>query len=122
MRASGTVRDQRLTNGTLLGGPQPNVRGTTATPAALDGREGRGLGPHEQLLLLRGELHHGPAALGVAQRRENAARHAKVGVAHVIGFQGLRQTQGDASELAGCHEIAFLGLSAMYAAPSARPD
>src|SRR3989454_3238110 len=34
--------DQRLTNGTLLGGPQPDVCGTTATPAALDGREGRG--------------------------------------------------------------------------------
>src|SRR2546430_13579217 len=35
-------------------------RGTTATPAALDGREGGGPGPHEQLLLLRGELHHAP--------------------------------------------------------------
>src|SRR5213592_1914451 len=41
-------------NGTLLGGPQPNVRGTTATPAALDGREGRGLAFDEELLLLRG--------------------------------------------------------------------
>src|SRR2546428_2525215 len=48
--------DQRLTNGTLLGGPQPDVCGTTATPAALDGREGRGLGSDEELLLLRGEL------------------------------------------------------------------
>src|SRR5437773_11190011 len=79
--------DQRFTNGTLLGGPQPNVRGTTATPAALDGREDRRLGSDEQLLLLRGELHHATAALGIAQRRENAARHTKVRVAHVSGFR-----------------------------------
>src|SRR5437773_11629805 len=73
--------DQRFTNGTLLGGPQPNVRGTTATPAALDGREGRGLAFDEELLLLRGELDHGPAALGIAQSRENAGARSKRGFA-----------------------------------------
>src|SRR5437773_1615337 len=95
--------DQGFTNGTLLGGPQPNIRGTTATPTALDRREDRGLGSDEQFLLLRGELDHAPPALGIAQRRENAARHAKVRVTHVSGFRGLWQTQGDASELTGGH-------------------
>src|SRR5438876_9443041 len=97
--------DQRFTNGTLLGGPQPNVRGTTATPAALDGREGGGLGPHEQLLLLRGELHHAPTAARIAEGRENPAGHPEVGVAHVPGLAGLRETQRDASEFGGGHGI-----------------
>ena len=95
--------DQGFTNGTLLGGPQPNIRGTTATPTALDRREDRGLGSDEQLLLLRGELDHAPPAAGIAERRENPARHAKVRVTHVSGFRGLWQTQGDASELTGGH-------------------
>src|SRR3989449_6916096 len=45
--------DQGFTNGTLLGGPQPNIRGTTATPTALDRCEDRGLGSDEQFLLDR---------------------------------------------------------------------
>src|SRR2546425_8053105 len=95
--------DQGFANRTGLGGPQSNIRGTTATPTALDRREDRGLGSDEQFLLLRGELDHAPPALGIAQRRENAARHAKVRVTHVSGFRGLWQTQGDASELTGGH-------------------
>src|SRR2546430_15933736 len=76
-------------------------RGTTATPAALDGREGGGPGPHEQLLLLRGELHHAPTAARIAEGRENPAGHPEVGGAHVRGLAGLRETQRDASEFGG---------------------
>ena len=95
--------DQGFANRTGLGGPQSDIRRTAATPTALDRREDRGLGSDEQLLLLRGELDHAPAAAGVAERRENPARHAKVRVTHVSGFRGLWQTQGDASELTGGH-------------------
>src|SRR2546425_5497181 len=95
--------DQGFANRTGLGGPQSDIRRTAATPTALDRREDRGLGSDEQLLLLRGELDHAPAAAGIAERRENPARHAKVRVAHVSGFRGLWQTQGDASELTGGH-------------------
>src|SRR2546426_160312 len=58
--------DQRLANGAQLGGPQPDIGCTTATPTALDRSEDRRLGSHEQLLLLRGELDHAPAAAGIA--------------------------------------------------------
>src|SRR2546430_11010736 len=95
--------DQGFANRTGLGGPQSDIRRTAATPTALDRREDRRLGSDEQLLLLRGELDHAPAAAGIAQRREDAARYAKVRVTHVSGFDGLRETQGDASELARRH-------------------
>src|SRR5207249_4762890 len=76
----------RFTNGTLPGGSQPNVRGTTATPAAFDGREGRGLGPHEELLLLGGELHHmrGICAASQARGRLKAMRRNSWAVMHCI--------------------------------------
>src|SRR2546428_712756 len=98
--------DQRFANRALPGGPQSDIRRTTASPAALDRCEGRGLASDEQLLLLGGELDHAPAAAGIAQRREDPAGHAKVRVTHVRGFSGLRQTQRDASELSGGHGIA----------------
>jgi len=41
------------------------------------------------VLLLRGEFDHGPTAAGIAEGREDAARHAKVRVTHVSGFRGL---------------------------------
>src|SRR5437870_11428873 len=44
----------------------------------------------------RGELHHAPTAARIAEGRENPAGHPEVGVAHVPGLAGLRETQRDA--------------------------
>src|SRR2546422_941590 len=109
--------DQRFANRALPGGPQPHIRRTAATPAALDRREDRGLGSDEQLLLLGSELHHHPPAAGEAQRRENPTAHAKVRVPQVSGFEGLRQTQGDASKLASGHQADNLRAGALRSSP-----
>jgi len=73
-------------------------------PAAVDGLKGFGLCADELGLLIGRELYHS-TTLGVAERGEDLAGDAKVGMAHVRGLDRLRQAQRQISKFVGGHRV-----------------
>src|SRR5262249_51191963 len=88
----------------LSGGVQPYVCATALAPATLDRNKHRRLQAHEFALLLRLELYHAPTFVG-PDGGEDLTLHAKIGVAHVLGFNGLRHAERDAAEVVDGHNL-----------------
>jgi hypothetical protein len=55
--------------------------------------------------LIRGELDHGPLAVGIAEGREDLPAHPEVGVAHVADLRGLGHLQRQTTESVGSHRV-----------------
>jgi hypothetical protein len=77
------MRHQRAARAGGVDRGEPYVRRTLPAPAAFDRDEHRGLGRAEHVLLFGGQLHHAHRLVGIAQRCENLAADAEVGVALV---------------------------------------
>ena len=76
-------------------------------PGAGGGREDVGVGLEERGLVFGGELDHAEAGLGGVEGCENLAAHAEVGVAHVGGFLGVGEGEGEGAKVVGSHETKF---------------
>ncbi len=73
------------------------------SPCAFDGPEHIRSQANKILLIRYGQLHHGPVFIRVTKRREDSATHAKIGMAHVYGFNCLRKAKSDLAKIFRCH-------------------
>ena len=74
-----------------------------AAPAAVDGEEDFGEIFDEGGLLFEGEHEIAVALGGGSESGEDSAADAEVGLAHVGGFSGAFEAEGDAAEVVGVH-------------------
>jgi len=91
--------------GGFVGDGEADVGGAVASPAAFDGEEDVGGVGEEEGLLFRGEHEVAEAFFDGGEGGEDAAADAEVGCAHVGGFFGAGEGEGDAAEVGWGHGL-----------------
>ena len=85
------------------GGSETDVGHAHAAPTTGDGKKHFGEIGDESLLLFEGEHEIAVALLGGSKGGEDAAVDAEIGLAHMGGFFGTGETEGDAAEITDVH-------------------
>src|ERR1051325_7657501 len=91
---------------------QFDARTALAAPGPLDRLKNRWLRACEYRLLIRCKLNH-PPLLVRAQRGEDLAGDAEIGMVHVRGFDRIREAQGQLAEFIGGHRNDSIRLLAV---------
>src|SRR5262249_8242686 len=95
----------RLSHDRCLRAAEHYVRCATLPPSALDDGECVGRFAHDQLLLIRRQLHHAVVIVRVPERRQDLVAHAAVGVGHVSRLDGVREAERELSKLISRHGL-----------------
>lgn len=80
------------------------------SPAALHRSKSVRIILAERLLLIRRKFDHAPGFIGIAERREDFAADAKIGMVHVRVLSCFRQTERDFAKILGGHNGSMLQL------------
>jgi len=105
MRGGGELpgRGQRAAHCRLFRGLEVDARAALASPGAFYRSEDGGFGAHEHFLLDRRDFHHGVFFVRVAERSEDFAGYAEVGMVHVGALGGLRKAESQSAKVVRGH-------------------